>query len=297
MPSSGRHILDIKQKGPSRAKARGKMTPMFSRPSKPTPKTPRPQRLRDKRRKQRILVGCICLLSTLGMIGGVGAISHIERLAINDVSVVGAAAIQPAAVSAAVQDGLTTERFKLFSRENMFLYPKHALEAKLTNEFPRIKDVSLSRPSMLAQAVVVAVEERSPYAKWCANTCYLLDSTGFVFAEFGNESPEIAYTFGGGLADNRSPIGQWFLRGRLPSMVEFVQQLGAAGFTAKSLTVDTEKDFTVLLDSGVALYVPFDADPETILRNLKTTIESDSLQGLETLQYIDLRFGSRVYYK
>jgi cell division septal protein FtsQ len=288
-PSKRQRVLDIKKTTASREKARDEMRPLFSQ---------KPTRLRTRRRNRRILVSCICMLSAAGFVGALGAVSHLEQLAINDVSVTGAAAIQSEALTASVQAGLENDGFNLFSKENMFLYPKRLIEEKLATEFPRIKDVTLARPSMLAQAVVVAVEERTSYAKWCDEKCYLIDASGFVFAEAANETPEIGYQFRGGLADDRTPIGQWFLRGRLPGMVQFLQHLAAAGFTPVLLTVDTEKDFTVTLDTGLALYMPFDADTETLLRNLKTTIESDSLKDrVDALHYIDLRFGNRVYYK
>jgi hypothetical protein len=35
-----------------------------------------------------------------------------------------------------------------------------------------------------------------------------------------------------------------------------------------------------------------------IMRNLKTVLEADALHGnIEALEYIDLRYGNRVYYK
>lgn len=298
MPSSGRHILDITKKGPSRGKARAQMKQLFSDAPKSTPRTPKQTRLRDRRRRQRILLACICLLSAAGLVGGIGGVSHLEELAIREVQISGAAAIQPEALTASVHESLSDGRFHLFSRENMFLYPKRAIENTLAAQFPRIKDVALSRPSLLAQAVVVTVEERTAYAKWCADICYVMDSAGFVFAEAAAEATEIGYQFRGGLATDRTPIGQWFLRGRLPQIVGFLEQLGAAGLPAISLTVDTEKDFTVTLESGVQLYVSFDASMDTTMRNLRTTIETDSLQDrMSSLQYIDLRFGNRVYYR
>lgn len=275
------------------------MTPMFEgrSPKKEAPK-PRPVRLRDKRRRMRIFVACICLLSTLGAIGGLGAATHVERLTINDVSVSGAQAVAPEALVASVNAGLSTETFKLFSRENIFLYPKGAIEDALARDFPRIKDVALSRPSLLAQAVVVAVEERTPYAKWCVSACYLMDSGGFVFAESTGEATTIGYEFRGGLAKDRSPVGQWFLRGRLPEAVAFLDKLGVAGFKAVAFDVGTDKDFSVMLEGGTMLYLPFGSDTDALLRNLVTTVETDSLRDrIGELQYIDLRFGNRVYYR
>lgn len=297
MPSSGRHILDISKKGPSRAKARSLMRPLFKERGKAEPRTPKQSRLRARRRRQRIFMFCICLLSAAGLVGALGAATHLEHIAIKDISVQGVTALPPEALSASVSASIKDDGFKLFSRENILLYPRRALESALSSEFPRIKDVSLTRPSLLATALIVIVEEREPYAKWCEASCYLLDASGFIFAESGGETPVVPYIFSGGLAGDRDAVGQWFLRGRLADSVRFFEALKAAGHVPTALTVLSEKDFRVTLENGVALYVPFDAAEDSI-HNLETALDAESLRDrVGELEYIDLRFGNRVYFK
>lgn len=300
MPSSGRHILDIKKKPSSRTKARAQMGELFSAGRA----RPKPVRLRDQRRKKRLILTCLYLLAACGFVGVLGAVSHVEQLAIDSVSVTGAQALSAETLVAAASAPLESDSFELFSRENIFLYPRSAMRQALQSQFPRIKNVSVARPSLLAQAVVVTVEERAPYAKWCpshgagAETCYLLDSAGYIFAEATNETPELSYTFHGGLAPGFSPVGQWFLRGRIGGIVAFVDKLKQAGFETTDLSVDSEKDFSVRLAQGPVLLIPFDLDADAALRNLQITLAADGLdQRLGELEYIDLRFGNRVYYK
>ena len=168
----------------------------------------------------------------------------------------------------------------------------------LVRDFPRIRQVTVSRPSLLAQAVVVAVQERQPYAKWCDGACYLIDAAGFVFAEAGSETPTLPYEFRGGLSRDHAPVGQWFLRGRLAEAVGLLDRFAAAGYAPAALEVETESDFTLTLGSGLELYMPFDVDAASLLHRFEAAVESEALAGrLGELQYIDLRFGNRVYYK
>lgn len=261
------------------------------------------QRLRDKRRNRRIVVACLCAFTAIALIGSLGGVSHLDQLAINDVAVSGAVRIEPQALSAAVAAGLDNDGFRLFSKSNMFLYPRRSIEEALVAEFPRIKDVSLSRPSPLSQSVLVAVEERAGYAKWCLpkevddDTCYLLDSEGFIFAQSAGEETVIPYVLYGGLAKT-NPVGQWFLRGRLAGVVALLDQLGNKGFPVREFTVDSEKDFSIRLQSGMTLYMSFDVDSQKNIANLETVLEDVSVRSqLDSLEYIDLRFGNRVYFK
>lgn len=291
-------MIDLKRGTASRTKARE------------APRAPkqRPVRLRTRRRNQRIMTAMYCLLASIGLIGVLGAATHIQQLAVRDVSVVGATQLVPDALTESVKMRLSSNTFELFSRENMFLYPKRSIEAGLSQEFPRIKTVSVARESLLASALVVSVEERAPYATWCpgeiaaashgaGDSCYLLDYRGFIFAE-KTQTPQREYVFYGGLVATKSAIGQVFLEGRLHGIIALMDALTSAGYPPQSFTVSSETDFIITLTSGQELLGSFAQSNEEFLRNLITALEAESLQGkFETLQYIDLRFGNRVYYK
>jgi len=268
------------------------MTPLFPQ---------KPQRLRARRRKIRLITFCICVLLGASLVGGAGLASHAERFAIKDVSVSGAQELSTNTLTAAVEAGLQNNMFKIFSRRNMFLYPRSEIEQNLSDTFPRIKNVELSRASLMAQAIMVTVEERKPFAKWCDKDgkCFFLDDIGFIFAE-AEEGKEMqtAYVFRAGLIPETSPIGQAFLRGRLGGIVHFLDLLTQAGYKPQGIHVENEKDFSVPQTDGPRLLIPFDLDPEKMVHDLQLALEADSVRGRESeLEYIDLRFGNRVYYK
>jgi cell division septal protein FtsQ len=298
MPLQKRNkIIDLKKSAARRAEAAWEAVPV-PKPSQ-SPKLTKPQRLRARRRRMRLVMFSICLLCGAGLIGGLGLVSHAERLVIKDVRVDGAQQLSANALTAAVQSGLSDNIFKIFAKANIFLYPKKSIENALATQFPRIKDVKLSRPGLLAQAVVVTVQERQPYAKWCeGQSCYFMDSNGFIFAEADASAPTTAYLFRMGLIPKQNPIGQTFLRGRLAGIVHFLELLSAAGYKPQGIEVENEKEFAVPLTDGPTLMVPFDVEGEKILHDLQLALDADSVRGREgELQYVDLRFGNRVYYK
>jgi len=288
---SSRNLLDIRKREVRRVEKRRPL------PLKYEP--PKAERLRTRRRRQRMYMACICIMGAAGLVGGLSVASHMEKFAINTISVTGAEQLSSDALSASVQAGLQDGGFRLFSRKNMFLYPKKTIESELSATFPRIKGVSVARESLLAQAVVVAVEERKSFAKWCdaSATCFVMDESGFIYAPLG-ETPMTPYVFRGGLIPHVDVVGQFFLHGRIRGIVSLLADLEKEGFKARGVTVDSEKDFTILLEGGPYLLASFEMVSGDIIRNLKTALEADSLRGkMDSLEYIDLRFGNRVYYK
>ena len=293
MKSRQRNILDIrrrKKEPRSRARARVHMTSLLLE---------RPPRLRERRRRQRIIAFCICMIGGIGLVAGIGGASHLEKFAIKDVLVEGVKELSAEVLARAVRDGLADKEFQLFSHKNMFLYPKSAIEAALAGNYPRIHNVTITRPSLLAQAITVTVREREPFALWCAsdNQCFVMDEHGFIYADAG-DAPHNPYVFRGGLLPNTDVVGQTFLRGRMQTTETLLRSLQDAGFKPQGIIVDSEKDFSIPLENGPRLLVAFDMTNENVLRNLETALEAESLkQRFEQLQYIDLRFGNRVYYK
>ncbi len=250
---------------------------------------------------------------------GAGVLSYNERLVINSVRVLGVSTVDSRQVETTFETGLNDGGYHLFSRSNIFLYPRAQLAKKLLTDLPRIKSVNISRESLLAQAVTVTVEEREARYVWCnIEKCFFMDGDGYIFAPLeantvteipANDQPltgfaesaethNIQYTFKGGLVSKESPIGQTFLRGRLSDIVQLLQRLEAAGYAPNGATVENESDFSVDLKQGFYLKVSFDAEASDVVRNLELIVSTDALRGkLDRLLYVDLRFGNRVYYQ
>jgi hypothetical protein len=76
-----------------------------------------------------------------------------------------------------------------------------------------------------------------------------------------------------------------------------LELLSRAQFNPQGATVVNDQDFTVPL-ATYYLKASFGEDTGLLMRNLQLVLASDALQGKQdAVEYIDLRFGSRVYYK
>ena len=254
------------------------------------------ERLRTTRRKQRALMVGIAVVALCMSVWGMHLLSYVPWVTIASVSVEGEKTIAEKNVQDSIATTLYDDAFHFFSPANIFFYPRTALEEKLSTEFPRFGSVSVARASMLSQAIVVTVEERKAEYRWCNTACYLMDSEGFIFAA-DDGSVQGGYEFGGALLPEE-PIGQRFLFGRLKTIVTFLDELKALGLAPVGVFVENDKDFTVRTQHGYTIKAGFELDPQKVAKNIALVRASDSVKDSESnLEYIDTRFGNRVYYK
>ena len=295
---SSRGVIDLRKR-----KAGGHLRlplPVHESPRRRSP-------LRTRRRKIRALIFFGALVLAGAIVYGVSVVSYLPRLTIQTIEVGGAKEVSASSISNYVETELSDGSRRILSRSNIFLYPRASLEKAVTDTFPRIRTAAISRPSLFAQTITVVVGEREPYARWCdGEECYLMDDGGFIFATASTSTDTIRtpYIFTGAAGTSTPPIGQRFLAGRFVGVLALLDRLGQAGWSAESVSVENERDFEAKVspasgtEKGFIVRVSFGNDGETVVKNLQLVLSSDVLRGKESeLEYVDLRFGNRVYYK
>ncbi|OGG58372.1 hypothetical protein A3C86_04305 [Candidatus Kaiserbacteria bacterium RIFCSPHIGHO2_02_FULL_49_16] len=289
----GHGIIDLRKRrageqARARARAAQASLPLYNRTS-----------LRLRRRKLRAMLALLILIFAAGAIYGISEFSYLPRYSINKITVEGMSSISPRLVKAFVETKLNNGTYSIISRGNIFLYPKTEIAKGISEYFPKILNAQISRESLLARAITVSITERKMFALWCSDKaeCFKMDDTGFVFA-VATISSAGQIVFSGGLAASTTPIGQTFLPEQFADVLALLSRLKEEGFSATSVSVEDEQDFSVSLSKGFDVRATFSQDANTIARNLQTVLLSESLQGKEDkIEYIDLRFGNRVYYK
>ncbi len=269
-------------------------------PKAPTPKKPVP--LKTRRRRLRFIVAVIGVVLTAILLYGIHWSSYQPMMRINDVSVRGAMLQDPNEVVAFTKAGLAETKTHFIARDNIFAYPKEELRAGILREFPRLKSVRIGRGGFFGTTLIVNVDERTAYATWCsegeAPTCFVFDENGLVFApKERSGKPELSYVFYGGI-DPNSAIGAVFLPEKLRGVRDLMQRMREARFNPLRLHVLDEQDYTIDLENGFTIKASFGQPIDTIVHNLELVSVSPALRDKEKeLEYIDLRFGNRVYYK
>ncbi|MCR4325783.1 MAG: hypothetical protein NUV59_03165 [Patescibacteria group bacterium] len=327
---SSKKVVDLRGRRPGRKPPAGQ-TSLFSRaPRSSTAESARrASPLRTRRRRVRAIKTLMALMVVGGVAWGVSYASYLPELSIRHIVVQGTQKVPEKLVRDYVATILDDGSYHYISRKNIFIYPRAVIERAVVGYFPRIKSASVSRPSLLSTDMVVGITERQPFALWCMSggQCYEMDDRGFIFAEASASEVESArpgaiYVFEGGVAlDNdkdgaedataegsatssmrklANPIGRSFVPAHLPGIITLLRLLGQAGFTPAGAIVENDRDFTIPLSGEQGFYIKasFGQDAGRLTHDLELVLDSDILRDRKNeIEYIDLRFGDRAYYK
>ena len=142
-----------------------------------------------------------------------------------------------------------------------------------------------------------------------AEICYFLDKEGYIFDEAPYFSGEVYFKFYGVPEPNtENPAGSYVAKGYFDKLILFKNTLTEINLKPAVIYIQDGEDAKILLSkdkaSSLAPEIIFkkDSDYQKIAENLKAALDTEPLiskfkNNYSTLQYIDLRFGNKVYFK
>jgi hypothetical protein len=264
-----------------------------------------------RRRKLRMVFFAAGAVALGLVLWGIIELMRIPAVRIDSIEVYGAQAISEEGIEQIIRARMDGSYFGIIPRDNTFFYPRRTIEAALRDEFPRMRELTLSRDGM--QTVLVTVSERQPHALWCGDIvpsvadivgtanqrCYFLDVTGFIFGQSPSFSGTPYHRFYGAIAQSRA-IGQPFLpEDEYTALFDFMTALRTADIPIYGVLVVDDIDLELYLTDGARLLVRRDDDHTRVLERIRTVLASEEFSAYETedVEYIDMRFGNRVYFR
>ncbi len=264
----------------------------------------------DLRRKRFFLKMALFAGVFLFLSAGVSALFYVPKFRVQNVSVRGNAVLSGNEIAAEVSDALNGRYYGIFPRGNILLVPKEEIISRLLSAFPRIKKVSLDRD--FPDSLIVNITERKPAALFCGEEPEEPASPPTSPSPGGNQSePEGGCSFIGEdgavfekAADFSGSVYVKFYGKKNTKKVPFFEKLARFAAAASGEGADISKvvfgkdalrefysseGWRVLLNEG--------DDFEKAAANLKLALEEQIKEKRKNLDYIDLRFGKKVYYK
>lgn len=299
--SAGRYrgVVDLRKRKPGEH-SRTSRTPMRPLVFESERRIP----LRVRRRRNRLLFLGITLASICIAAVGAHYLSYLPQFSIQRIDVRGTNDIQPELVQSFVETKLFGGPRDFLSPSNIFVYHGTQLEREIASFFPRVRSAAISRPSLFSTDLIVTIYEREPFAKWTPGTpgaAYEMDDSGFIFA-VEQDPASITYKspviFEGYFSATSTVVAKTYLAGRFTAIRSLLERLGQSGFAPTVFIAQSDQDFEIQLSRGYSIKASFGASAEDLIKNLELVLSSDVLRDKESkLEYIDLRFGNRVYYK
>lgn len=278
--------------------------------------SPRLRELRQKRTRVRTRLAIVFSVFFITLLGGLIYTARYDSLLITRVTVSGTEVTSTEEIVASVEKHLSGNYLLVFPRRNALIYPKKKIREDLVRSFPRLRDIEVER-SGLSTLSVTAVEMRG-VSLWCgADTqavdfrekCYFTDSGAIIIDEAPYYSGNVYLRFLGTteLAPGEDPLGKQFISKELfDSMSLFAEKVEELGFHIKAVSIGPGEENAFLLDLGGGKTAPVrflaSADHAVLISNFSSAIGKEELakklqEDIKNLEYFDLRFTNKVYYK
>ena len=245
---------------------------------------------------KQVLLGLFLFSIVSLLLVGVWYGTRVDSLTIVNVEAVDSETIKAEVVKAKVNEVLSGDYWHFIPRRFSWFYPEEEVIKKL-EEIERIKDVHVEKIS--GTELKVTFSEYTPYALWCSENnenCYFIDEKGFAFGR----APELT---GESLVRHRKLGEEPQLRATLISeddfskIKEFNRLLALSGWYVAEVEVDTVKDVFYILGDGSEIRATLESDSDETFTYFDTLRKSEEFAHLQpgNFQYIDLRFGEKVY--
>jgi hypothetical protein len=281
----------------------------------PTPK--RVIEIKHKRRIRRRRLAVLFLILFLTIASASAYFSSNEKVTINKIVVNGTNIINPPEIVIQIEKQLKGRYYRLYSRANSFIYPYQQIYNDLLKTFPRIEKLSITKEGL--NTLKVDIKERLGSYLYCGSNipelkneigenCYFINNDGYVFDKAPYFSGNVYFKYYVKINNESNPLGQNILEENyFHQMVRFVDGITNLGFKPIYLVMGEDGINSLYLNHEVGETAPKiifqkDNDLENILSNLSTAMSKFEFANevnskYSTLQYIDLRFKSKVLYK
>lgn len=261
-------------------------------------------RLKARRRRRRVWRAVGVLVAVIGLCAlAVGAL-YLPHLRIVSIAVVGEESVPVAAVAAAAKSTLRGTYFHALPKDNTLMYPKDELVRDLQEKFPALSTVRLARDGL--RGLTITVDEYAPFALWCGTSpargepCLFLDPSGTAYASAVSTQGSGFVKYYGAIAGSTTPK-RFLSREDFRSLTALLAELDTriADDTVMRVEVDEYDDVRAEFASGFILMFARRDSPAQLLERFNLARQAEPLaeRPLSDVEYLDLRFGDKLYYK
>lgn len=261
-----------------------------------------------RRRRQALLIKVSLFVFLFAIfLFGLSYLSRYPKFVIQEIEIRGAKAISKEHLETLAEEKISGNYAFIFSKKNILIYPKGSLEKALLDKFKRIQKLSVER---LGQKLIIDVEERQGEYLLCGSedSCYFMDSVGFVFDKAPNFSGSVYFKIytdafftqgeeiiGRKFLEEEKLLGIFVFRDRISQIIQI-----------DSLEAPESGEYKFNLAIGGNTLKPYiffrkEGDFNKLFENLTLALETEPLlsefQNKANLEYLDLRYNNKVLYK
>jgi len=275
-----------------------------------------PKKRKEKKRRTKLILAAVFVAIVL-LFYGVVKFFSLPSLQITGVTVQGTKMLLKEDIAKKAEEKISGNYFWFFPKKNIFLYPKLEIRADIIESFPPIftADVSLNGSRNLE----IIINERDTAAIWCGRNkpspdilsdpgCYYVDKTGYIFSGSPRFSGNAYFTlYGNGYLKAGDPLGQYLVSSDIFSKTLALRDfLHGYKIIADNIYFGNDGYAEFFDANGFAVKWNTDQDIHPLESNMQAIFRSASWkEGVispdpekpDALEYLDFRFGNKIYYK
>lgn len=259
--------------------------------------------------KQRLVLFAIALGAVLVLIG-LYKLLHLPGMRVVNFSIQGGEAKTEAEILEFLQRETLGDALRFIPKDNIFLISTRSIEESLLSEFPSLETVSVKKE--LFHTLFVSLTERTPWAIFCTRnealaagiqeahrSCFYIDRTGILFRKAPVVEGNLILTISsdqpsqdlGDIALDAATIAEFEA---IAKALKDRAGLRVSGFELKQ---NAPKDYWVRVDEGFRVIATRGVSYQTMAEVVRTVLEQEIQGDRKKLDYIDARFGNKVFYK
>ena len=282
----------------------------------PINQLPQREEYLKKKRNRKIIKWSLLTALFLVIAIGLSYASYRPKLRISKVVLSGGILVTQEDVWEKSLSFLKGSYFWIAPHDNAFIYPRKALEKHLKESFKRIDTIDMHREDF--NTIVVTITERKPVATWCNRLpgqvsvslkspndylqCYFIDQNSTIFAEAPYFSGDAYFKYYG-LVSTSTPIGTYYIASStlFDEISEFIERTKQMSIRPIYLIAKDNGEFSLVIEGGGEIYFdlkePLSKTTSNLEALLRTPALSTSTSSILPIQYIDLRFSNKLFYK
>lgn len=257
-----------------------------------------------KKRQMKIKI-FLWLFFTLSIIFGLSYWSGHHSVTINKIQVSENQFIDESTLINDVENLISKRYFGLFAKKNFMLLPRDEIKKSILEDNIAISEVNLELQG--PNTLFIEIVEHKPKSKWCGfrsdaelDNCYLVNGAGLIYSADDMFDPYDLIRLFGVFESEENIIGQKYTETETyQNLINFVEGLREMEITTVFVETLDDETYTVQTLDGPHLLISTYNEFDQTLDNLETVVDSEDINPAQfkNLEYIDLRFGNRVYYQ
>ncbi|MBI2056128.1 MAG: FtsQ-type POTRA domain-containing protein [Candidatus Sungbacteria bacterium] len=277
----------------------------------------------SKIRWKALLAAAILLALTAGVVYTI----RLPRFQIGIISISGNQAVNEEIIRGSITDLIQGNYAFILPRSFVLFLQEEEIASALKKDFPLIEHAEVKK--QYPDSLAVHITERKLFAIFCNGgvepkkeisnigtsspetavnakesgegeiQCVYIDKNGFAYDTAPRSSGTLITRITA--SQKELPVPSQVMGGELVKKMEYIAaylpetiQERVAGF---EFIPEIRGEFKVKTRTGFTLLLREEDDPEKMLKILKTVLESEVKDKRKALDYVDLRFGNKVFFK